>query len=352
MDHHRSAHPERGWGIAVPTFATADCRLGLCLCLVLSQSTGELACAQVSPEPGPKPEQAQSILRRTRERNRQYQAPTLDELLKVEAAGRALLTKAGRGPPGDQQMTTLFVVAMHLQDTNFELVPTKLGGAPAVAVCETPLHHRGGGVYFFRLGAVPRERLVQVPHSFFDLGTLEIGRELAHATLARALFVNTVHRHQGAKFSFAEEEDVGDAPADLAHQAQSFYQSLTLAALATLPQLQVLQVHGFADGAVVEYPQAAVVVSAGAAPAGEAEAARVAGQLATLLGPDRVLLYPRDTHKLGARSNQQGRAVAQVPFATFLHLELSRSLREELLRSAGLLHAFAAAVLTPVEGIR
>ncbi len=277
------------------------------------------------------------LLRGARERNRPYKAPPPAELLHTMVAGRALIQEA---------LTERSHRASRLCGAaRFELARTQLGCAPAIAVREQPFSRRGGGIYIFRRGAVPRERLIQIPHSFFDVGTLELGIELAAAAPARALFVNTVHRFQGGRPQPGEDDQLVDAPADLAHQARTFFQGFTIAALAALPQLQVVQLHGFADGGVPECPQALVVVSPGAAPAGAAEAAQVSDRLAALLGPDKVLLYPRDTRRFGAQRNVQGRAVAAAGRATFLHLELSHTLRTRLSDDGALRRAFIAAII-------
>ncbi len=311
--------------------------LGLCFCLVFGcwpLPTKQSAC----PAAENKPQDLLAILAQARERDRAYQAPPLDELRHAYLAGSALLASAASGQ---------YRCAIGLfQDAHFVLTNTTLAGAQAIAVQETPLLRRGAGLYVVRFGRLPRERLVQVPHSFSDIGTLEIGIELARDVRARALYVSTVHRNQG-KGQSEDLESHEEAPADVAHQELSFFHHLTLAALATLPRLQVVQVHGFGDGRVPEFPQAAVVVSAGAAPGGAVEAAAVAERLSALLGKGQVLLYPRDTHKYGARKNIQGRAVATQSRATFLHLELSRSFRRQLLSDLHLRRAFGAAVAGP-----
>lgn len=232
-------------------------------------------------------------------------------------------------------------------DSGFSLTPTTLAGAPALAVVETATHRRGGGVYVVRTGALPRERIVQVPHSFFDEETLPIGLALAEAGAARALFVNTVHRYQaGRPRAAGPDESKADAasPSDLAHQRRSFFQEMTEAALAKLRGVAIIQVHGFKPGTSRARARAEVVVSAGAAHAGDDEAARVAARLAALLGDERVLLYPRDTTMLGAMTNAQGEVVARHPPATFLHLELSRALRDRLASDGELRTRFARAV--------
>lgn len=310
--------------------------LGSCLCLMLNAWQGsclEWAC----PAHRSQAEELPTILRGARERNRPYQAPSLAELERVRVAARALLRELTTGRSHDSG--ELF------RGLHFDLVQTVLGGAPAIAVQEAANHRRGGGIYIIRRGPLPRERIVQIPHSFFDIGTLEIGIELADAAQARALFVNTVHRYQGGPPPSRGDDEAEGSPADVAHQERSIFQGLTHAALETLPRVQLLQLHGFADRSLAECTNAEVVVSPGAAPAGAGEAAEVAGRLGALLGTDRVLLHPRDTQRLGGRTNVQGRAVATTGDATFLHIEMSRTLRNRLLRDPGLRRAFIAAVL-------
>lgn len=277
------------------------------------------------------------LLRMARERDRPYVAPSSEALDRTSAAGLALFKEVQGG--------RCVQATPHFRAAGFEVAATALGGGPAFAVRELPDNHIGGGIYIVRQGPVPRERIVQVPHSFFDVGTLEIGTELANAAVARALFVNTVHRYQAGRPRQSDDEDREEAPADLAHQEATFFQRLTASALMALPQLQVIQVHGFGDGAVPESMQAAVVVSPGAAGAGAEEAARVAARLAALLGRERVFLFPRDTRKFGAQTNMQGRLVATYRSATFLHLELSRTMRANLRQDMELRRAFIAAVI-------
>lgn len=287
-------------------------------------------------------EDLSSLLQAARERNRPYQAPSGEELHLAQLVGRALFQDC---------LGHRSELAEHvMEQAGLALVGTQLGGSPALVIREAPTVRRGSGIYFVRRGPVERERIVQVPHSFFDKGTLELGVELAQVAAARALFVNTVHRYQGGRPPLDDDEGRVDAPADLAHQEQTFFQRFTSAALATLQRPQVLQLHGFADGGVPECSQALVVVSAGVATAGAAEAAAVAARLGGLLGRERVLLYPRDTRRLGAQRNVQGRLVAADGRASFLHLELSHTLRTRLLGDGELRRAFFAAVLG-TEGV-
>lgn len=330
-----------GWGLYVGLSLLCSCsaRANGSSSMQNSQANqGQAASLLRNQPPGPMELiDLQMLLRMTRERDRPYIRPSTEDLDRTTEAGLTLFKEA--------QSARCIRATPIFRQAGFEMAVTALGGAPAFAVRELPDNHIGGGVYIIRQGAVPRERIIQVPHSFFDVGTLEIGMELASASAARALFVNTVHRYQGGRPAISIEEERSESPSDLAHQEATFFQRMTGSALATFPQLQVIQVHGFGDGSVPESWQAAVVVSPGAAPAGADEAAKVAARLGALLGTERVLLFPRDTRRLGAQTNVQGRLVAAHRTATFLHLELSRTLRNRLRQDADLLRAFIAAVI-------
>lgn len=331
--------------------------LGFCLSSAVGcwpRSCAEAGCATEMRQERHPVHELRQILKLARERNRRYQPPSPDELEQARAAARPLFAELRSDRDG------LALLKDRQFACHFELSPVELGGTTGLALHEAPEHRRGGGIYFLRRGPLGRERIVQVPHSFFDVGTLEIGLAIAEATSARALFVNTVHRYQGRPprphhHDPLELEDERphpeDAPADLAHQDQTFFQTFTRVAAETLPRLQVIQVHGFADTSLPECPRALVVVSPGIASGGAKEAARVAERLAALLGSERVLLHPRDTQRLGGTANAQGRALAAVEGASFLHLELSRTLRETLLRDDHLRRAFTDAVAGQKEDV-
>lgn len=345
MHRQHPAGLTTSWGLCVGLMLGASCSARANGTAPMQRNPQSNATVTASLSSGPKQSAPDAIeagdlhllLRMARERDRPYMTPQPVELDSASAAGLALFKEA---PDARCVQAT-----PHFRTAGFELATTTLAGGPAFVVREQPNHRMGGGIYVIRQGSVPRERLVQVPHSFFDVGTLDIGVELANAASARALFVNTVHRYQAGKPRITDDEDREEAPADLAHQDATYFQRMTASALATLPQLQVIQVHGFGDGAVPEGAQAAVVVSPGVAVAGAEEAARVAARLAVLMGRERVFLFPRDTRRFGALTNVQGRLVAKHRQATFLHLELSRTLRTRLRQDADLRRAFIAAVI-------
>src|SRR5690606_19084745 len=118
-------------------------------------------------------------------------------------------------------------------------------------------------------------------------------------------------------------------PADVCHQPGSLFQTVTLALTATRAELRVVQVHGYGG----EPTHVDLVVSTGRPdrpPRGLREI------VATTLGvhPTRVGVFPDDVDVLGGTTNAAARQLAaRAP--RFLHLELSRDLREVLRASPG-----------------
>jgi hypothetical protein len=306
--------------------------------------TGRIAFAEQRCQLETPPRPLDALLASVRERKRIYVESTPEELHKTRLAVDLLLDAIKHARPLKRAAHAL--AAVHLQ-----LVLTELGDAPAVAVIEEPNHRQGRGIFIWRCGAVAEERIVQVPHSFFDEGTLPIGRAVAAAS-ARALFVNSVHRYPGGvpPKQASEEEDAGEdrsaeaAISDLAHQTESTWQVMTASALDHFSPCVVLQVHGFADRIAAARQETGMVVSASVASAGKQAAEQLATRLGATLNGIRVCLYPRDTRVLGGSRNAQAKLVAAHPPAIFLHLEIARAVRRRLTSDEAFRDAFVSAV--------
>ncbi len=281
--------------------------------------------------------EVEALLEGARERNRKYDEPTPEALAATLRLAQALVVDTSAGQITAQTLELA-------RQTPFELVPTHLGRSPAVGVIERAGRRAGGGVYVFKCGT-PGPLIVQTPHSFYDEGTLGIGLVLAAHPSARALFVNTVHRYGGAPppRKGGDESD-GAGKADLAHQAAAHFQCFT-EALAS-PTAVVLQVHGFAS--VSGLPEAQVVLSDGSEkPPPPLDS--LAGRVKTWLkGKSHVLVYPRDVRRLGATTNVQGKLVREKG-GRFVHVELSRTLRDRLISDAAALGEFAEVLASATD---
>jgi hypothetical protein len=214
-----------------------------------------------------------------------------------------------------------------------------LGGAGQL-LAEEQHQRRGAGVVALRSGPA-QPWVIEVPHSFFDEGTLEVGVNAFVQVSARALLVNTVHRYRSranapADGSASSDDEDESASSDVAHAESSFFLTAHQACVDLLRDAAVVQLHGYADASA---PSADLVLSAAGS---RADAEGVAKAVERALGV-RVAVYPKQIRKLGGTKNMQARA-AIAAGAPFLHVEMSRSLRKQLTTEPERLRAFIGAL--------
>jgi len=169
----------------------------------------------------------------------QWRSPTVSEREALREAMRLLFTASdtcsGR---------TVDRARERLDEAGFVL--EEVEEADVLVVREPGEESRGGGMYALRCGEA-RSWVLQAPHSFHDLRTGEIVRRLFAETDARAAYWNTLHRYRSVP-----DETSADVvhPADVAHEFGSFFHVATVGAAIGDPTLQVVQIHGFAEGRV------------------------------------------------------------------------------------------------------
>jgi hypothetical protein len=213
---------------------------------------------------------------------------------------------------------------------------------PGVAdlLAEEPAQKRGAGVLVLRSGAA-QPWLIEVPHSFFDEGTLEIGLNAFVWRRARALLINTVHRYRALASAPADEtpdtDDDDRSPSDVAHAEASFFLTAHTACVDALGDVGVVQLHGFSDASA---SKADLVLSAAGS---RADPVPVAQALERALGI-RVAIYPTQIRKLGGTRNVQAHYSIAVG-RPFLHVEISKSLRRQLTTEPERLRRFVDALL-------
>lgn len=104
---------------------------------------------------------------------------------------------------------------------------------------------KGWGLYLFRVGGTaPGPILVEAPHPIADAGTPLVAVHLYQALHLQALLIAGAHRDANA-----------DGSADVAHAAQSIFQSIHAALLKPTKNAIVLQIHGFDGSKHPDYPQ-------------------------------------------------------------------------------------------------
>lgn len=207
-----------------------------------------------------------------------YRTPTAAELNVAEAGFAALLDRR----PHD------------LADLGFSVRDGSL------AVQESG-SERAWGLYAIDRSAPP-SLVIEVPHASSDLRTELLGLALHQQVPGSILAVGGAHRRRE----------------DPAHDTQTVFHAVTtLLARRGLPQVQL---HGFKDRTL---PAADVVLSAGAAVAGDA--ARRAADRLTDAGFRVRRAWAEPVRGLAGTTNVQSQAAGDTPF---LHVELNRTVRE------------------------
>ena len=201
-------------------------------------------------------------------------------------------------------------------------VDSATGRAFGLAV--NPEDERAWGWYLVDL-STPVRLVVEVPHPNFDLHTEEIGLALYRAVPGSVLAVSGTHRK------------VANGAGDVAHRTDSMFHAVARdLAEQGVPQVQL---HGFHDD---NQPDTDVVVSPGAGDAGD-HVRRVADRI-----DDEDLRVCRswrqDCGRLEGTSNEQGRDAAERG-TVFVHLEISRSVRDDRAAWSKLVHAIEKADL-------
>jgi hypothetical protein len=230
-------------------------------------------------------------------------------------------------------------MAQAWKELGFSVMLVTAGDTTWLVLREAPGFCKGQGLYLIRQG-VAAGLLLQVPHGYFDMHTDDIAAGLLQAPV-RAIAFNTVPRHytqHGMKID-----------ADLAHREDNLFAALTRAFARVYPAGRLVQLHGFnpAKRKTAAGHSAAVIVSAGTAWPTPASTA-VASCLQSLLSKP-VRLYPRDVQELGATTNLQGRLLRGLAHKGFVHVELSRALRERLRSEDSLRAGFAACLYNGME---
>jgi hypothetical protein len=184
---------------------------------------------------------------------------------------------------------------------------------------------RAWGWYLIDLSA-PVRLAIEVPHPNSDLHTEKIGLALYQAVPGSVLAVAGTHRR------------VNDDAGDVAHRTDSMFHAVAGDfAERGLPQVQL---HGFHDD---NLPDVDVVVSPGAGDASDA-----VRQVAERIDDEDFRVcrsWRQDCGRLEGTTNEQGRDAAERG-TPFLHVEISRTVRNERDEWSALVRAIANADLT------
>ena len=214
------------------------------------------------------------------------------------------------------------------QKIGFELSVISYQGEKFAAIRELPGQKRGRGAYLVRLQEL-NTPLLQAPHRYFDKQSGKLLLQLFLNSPFKAAAWNTVHRKE----------------MDLARLQNSYFTAFAQAHTASLPGSLLVQVHGYST--VVRKTDSGraseIIISAGHKWPGKRHY-RMAGCLQQRL-TENTMLYPIQTPELGGTRNPVGHALHDAGFDNFLHLELSASLRQQLVSDRQSLNALALCLM-------
>jgi len=182
----------------------------------------------------------------------------------------------------------------------------------------------GRGLFMVSQSEPEQPWLIQAPHADTDLYTGEIASKLYLEGDFKAGQWNTRSR------KIAITQRVGKA--DQAHLNHSYWQALTQAFAESYPNGKIIQLHGFSQSK--RKTKAArtldLILSSGSRkpPQWLQKAALCLEQSLDI----NVGLYPYDVKELGGTKNTQGRLLRNMGHHGFLHLEMSKPLRKQLLK--------------------
>ena len=195
----------------------------------------------------------------------------------------------------------------------------------------------GHGVYVWRTRyATPL--VIETPHSYADVYTLNIGLAAQQELGARALLVNGTHR----RFGCTEADAI--CPADVAHAPTSVFEGVHEAFVARNPGDVVIQFHGFDAGP----KDPLLILSAARTRTDVRPYAEALRRVLAPLGAWPVAVYPAEINRLGGTTGVQARQL-RAAGGKMLHVEMSRELRDRLVADPAIMRAFVRAFAPPVR---
>ncbi|MCI5139553.1 MAG: hypothetical protein D3922_14340 [Candidatus Electrothrix sp. AR1] len=206
-----------------------------------------------------------------------------------------------------------------------------LGTRPAIILREAAEQKKGRGFFVFLRGEPSSEQVLTqqaltVPHGFKDMLTDDIGAALFEEGHFRCAAFNTVHRWV--------KQDDQRIEQDLAREPSSYFTAFTRAFARSAPQGRLIQLHGFAQKKRKSAAgrRADFILSSGSRYA-QQDLRLLSNCLGRALGIT-ALTYPDQVKELGGTRNISGKILRTMHHPGFLHLEMSRPIRERLRNEA------------------
>jgi hypothetical protein len=274
----------------------------------------------------------EAVIRETKRATAGYVAPGEKDLTKMEDITRIILDAV------PEDISYLDSANRLAPELGFEVIGIRNGSKTYVVLRESIPQSaseenilNGAGVYVFRLPWRPEAQsggrkpvtIVQAPHTRYEAGTQYIACSVFENTDAFALFVNTAHRYAQKR----EERYVSD----LAHNRNTYFHTITKAVCRRFKPALVIQFHGFDASKYRDIDRSvSMILSDGSERLKKgAIFCRIAQRFVDLLGEDAVAIFGVDVFQLGGTTNAQGRYIRRYSNDAFVHVEMTRELRQD-----------------------
>ncbi|RZM78115.1 hypothetical protein C3B51_15695 [Pseudoalteromonas rubra] len=209
------------------------------------------------------------------------------------------------------------------------LPPWQLRSQSGLVKLEASSAHFGGGDLYYR----PQGSacMLSIPHQFHDMLTGEIGKAV-FATQCQVMVINTEHRN-------APSPDLYSM--DYSHRPSGLHAAAAQAFARRYPAGHLYQLHGFAQDKrrTLQARQADFIISQGR------QSTAALSQLRLCLSKLSVhtYQYPQQVSELGGTRNVMHRL--GLPAGYFIHIEISRPMRERLVAQPDTLEQFALCLI-------
>jgi hypothetical protein len=218
---------------------------------------------------------------------------------------------------------------------DFDLLRFHHEGRQVLLVRESARHRHGRGFYAFCPHA-SRSIVLQAPHSMYDQHTGRICADLFLDGDILAAGWNTLHRSH----------------VDVAHTPDTVFGSFTEGVARGRGGSLFVQVHGFTTSkrTTRAAARADLIVSNGTRhPDAWCQAAVT--NLRIWLPGSQTSLFPTEVNELGGTSNVQAAILHRSPEASFLHLEISQTLRRTLRSDTKIRQQFCKALIETYDTV-
>ncbi|MEE9413460.1 MAG: hypothetical protein V3V22_10460 [Methylococcales bacterium] len=185
----------------------------------------------------------------------------------------------------------------------------------------------GRGLFAIHKGTGVNPWLLQAPHAKYDKDTGKIAALIFADGKFKAAMWNSVPRK-------TRVDNLSSAiTADMAHLKGTYWQALTEVFARYSGTGRIIQLHGFRQSKRKSAAgrDSEIILSAGHYY--PPQWVRETAQCLKKSMPGKISLYPYDVKELGATTNVQNHLLQAIGFKGFLHIEMSRPMRQELVKS-------------------